>query len=246
MNNNNNQSRQSSLNDLANATLSSANNNNTSQAAAALSNAAAVAQKWPDPQNTPSYFLLNQILQTNSNMVFQAAITNRLLQLQAMSPSPTEFSSSSPNNNSKSSVKRKTHLSNCFMNDLSQQTIEPGSMGIKRQNTPVDDSTTSLSCSPSLSLSSTSSSPCSNVSSTSNYNENTILPTTTNHPSLINYYHQSLGMMTTKTTMTTTKTNHRHQYEPQQQQQQQPQSQQQQQQKSVRKINFGDIADLIN
>ena len=242
MNNNNNQLRQSSLNDLANAT---ANNNNTSQAATALANAAAVAQKWPDLQNTPSYFLLNQLLQTNSNMVFQAAITNRLLQLQAMSPSPTEFSSSSPNNNSKSSVKRKTHLSNCFMNDLSQQTIEPSSMVIKRQNTPVDDSTTSLSCSPSLSLSSTSSSPSSNISSTSNYNENTILPTTTNHPSLINYHHQSLGMMTTTTTMTTTKTHHRHQYEPQQQQQQ-PQSQQQQQQKSVRKINFGDISDLIN
>jgi hypothetical protein len=207
---NNNNHNQLSLTDLTNASLSCNThtngiyNNTQITAAAVAATAAAVAN----------------LLQTNPAVAFQAAITSRLLNLNQQQQQ--QLTSTSP----KSSVKRKTHLSNCFMHDLTQS--ESG--GEQAFHYPANSLSNRSSLSNSPSLSSAELSPCSNSGSDMMTHGTRRFTTTSSFSdaqtllSLCNYNNQQ----------------NTYKYEPQQQNFQSPKP------TTVRKINFGDISDLIN
>jgi len=228
----NTQQRQASLNDLTNASLlcnsntnstaTTSTNNDESPTASSVNNsavvtaaavaataaaaaAAAAAVNHHQLQYNPQYLLIN-LIQNNPTMAFQAAITNRLLNLSNQSQQHIN-THESPS----TTVKRKTHLSKCFMNDLNQNIDD--SLLTKRRNSP-EINRSSLTSSPSTSTTSSALSSPSSNSATSRRSSN----------SEVNLHYC-----------------HNYQYESQEQNllSTKPKS-------TVRKINFGDISDLIN
>ena len=179
------------------------------------------------------YLLINLLQSSNSNAAsFQAAITNRLLTLatnQEINNNNAAVSNSSLSPKSapsSTSIKRKTHLSNCFLNDLSQTEMA----SIKTEPSTSTSSSASYSYSSSLSCSPSLSSPASSPCSDNSFNDST--KTGGNQHQLFTYYQQQQ--------LSQPVVSAHHQYEPQQSFSVKATG------TTARKINFGDIADLIN
>ena len=234
----NTQQRQASLNDLTNASLTCSSISNTNintntndesstassvnsavataaAVAATAAAAAAAAANHHQLQYNPQYLLIN-LIQNNPTMAFQAAITNRLLNLSNQSQYQLQQQQQQQqqlNTNvstSTATIKRKTHLSKCFMNDLNQNT----------DDSLLLNNRSSLTSSPSASSTSSAlSSPTSSNSGTSRRSS-----TASSSSDVQNNYFNS----------------QHYQYEEQNLLNNgKPKS-------TVRKINFGDISDLIN
>lgn len=246
--NNTNYNNTNINNSCNNASTGSPVNTAAVTAAAVVATAAAVVNL----QNQQPYFLIN-LLQNNPNIAFQAAITNRLLNLtnqQQQQQQQQQIQNVQTNTNTAKStlIKRKTHLSNLFMNDLSQNEAEQppaqfynrnnstgeSSMATSNSNASTSSNRSSLSCSPSLS--SPASSPCS-VSSEQNQHHYHMQETISHNSQNILSYYQRLNAASAVNSH-----NSHYKYEPQSYSRNGTTAGN----GTTRKINFGDISDLIN